>query len=129
MDWESTAGATVSMHSNLHMGTQTQNAQVPEEEDRNIENIAMTEEIRLIEEITAGARDIVKKYFEKAEKFKQSCAIIQRLENLNDELMSELTMACDRIEQLTQEQEIQDREMLDLSQQLTQKEEEIFELE
>ena len=40
--------------------------------------------------------------------------------------MSELTLACDRIEKLTQEQEIQDREMLDLSQQLTQKEEEIL---
>ena len=42
--------------------------------------------------------------------------------------MSELILACDRIEQLTQEQEIQDREMLDLSQQLTQKEEEILKL-
>ena len=42
--------------------------------------------------------------------------------------MSELTLACDRIEKLTQEQEIQDREMLDLSQQLTQKEEEILKL-
>ena len=47
----------VSMHSNLHMGTQTQNAQVPEEEDRNRESIAINEEIRL--KITTGARYIV----------------------------------------------------------------------
>ena len=47
------------------MGTQTQNAQVPEEEDRNRETIATNEEIRLIEEITTGARYIVRKYLTK----------------------------------------------------------------
>ena len=115
MDWQNATNATVSMQNNLTMEIET------ERTDR-------TDELRLIEEITIGARDLVKRYFDKAEKLRQSHEIIQRLENLNDELMQEVAMACDRIDSLLLDQEMQDREMLDLSQQLGEYEEEIEKL-
>ena len=112
MDWQNATNATVSMQNNLTMEIET------ERTDR-------TDELRLIEEITIGARDLVERYFDKAEKLRQSHEIIQRLENLNDELMQEVAMACDRIDSLLLDQEMQDREMLDMSQQLGEYEEEI----
>ena len=127
MDWQNTANATVSMQGNLTMEieTETDNVQVSEEVQRSTERTERTDELRLIEEITIGARDLVKRYFDKAEKLRQSHEIIQRLENLNDELMQEVAMACDRIDSLLLDQEMQDREMLDMSQQLGEYEEEI----
>ena len=130
MDWQNATNATVSMQSNLTMEieTETDNVQVSEEAQRITERTDRTDELRLIEEITIGARDLVKRYFDKAEKLRQSHEIIQRLENLNDELMQEVAMACDRIDSLLLDQEMQDREMLDLSQQLGDYEEEIEKL-
>ena len=130
MDWQNTANATVSMQGNLTMEieTETDNVQVSEEVQRSTDRTERTDELRLIEEITIGARDLVKRYFDKAEKLRQSHEIIQRLENLNDELMQEVAMACDRIDSLLLDQEMQDREMLDMSQQLGEYEEEIEKL-
>ena len=123
---------TMGWQGNLTMDieTETNNVQVSEEINRDTEriNIHVTEGLRLTEEIMKGARDLVDRYLDKAEKLRQSHEIIQRLENLNGELMQEIAMACDRIDRLWLDQEIQDREMLDLSQQLGEYEEEIVSL-
>ena len=127
MDWQNATNASIGIQGNLTMEieTETDNVQVSEEVQRSTERTERTDELRLIEEITIGARDLVKRYFDKAEKLRQSHEIIQRLENLNDELMQEVAMACDRIDSLLLDQEMQDREMLDMSQQLGEYEEEI----
>ena len=132
MDWQNAPNASVSMQGNLtiEIETETDNVQVSEEINRSTERIDTnrTEEIKFIEEITKGAIDLAKRYLDKAEKFKQSQEIIHRLEDLNDELLQNLAMACDRMDRLLLDQEIQDREMLDLSQQLSEYEEEIVTL-
>ena len=132
MDWQNATNASIGMQGNLTMEieTETDNVQVSERIQRDTDKIEIhiTEGLRLTKEITEGARDLVERYLDKAEKLRQSHEVIQRLENLNGELMQEIAMAGDRIDRLWLDQEIQDREMLDLSQQLSEYEEEIVNL-
>ena len=132
MDWQNASNAHISRQGNLIMEieTETDNVQVSEriQSDTDRIEIHITEGLRLTKEITEGARDLVERYLDKAEKLRQSHEVIQRLENLNNELIQEIAMAGDRIDRLWLDQEIQDREMLDLSQQLSEYEEEIVNL-
>ena len=132
MDWQNATNASIGIQGNLTMEieTETDNVQVSERIQRDTDRIEIhiTEGLRLTKEITEGAKDLVERYLDKAEKLRQTHEVIQRLENLNGELMQEIAMAGDRIDRLWLDQEIQDREMLDLSQQLSEYEEEIFNL-
>ena len=132
MDGQNATNAPINMPGNLRMEIETEanNAQVLERINRDTDRIEIhiTEGLRLTKEIAEGARDLVERYLYKAEKLRQSHEVIQRLENLNGELIQEIAMAGDRIDRLWLDQEIQDREMLDLSQQLSEYEEEIVNL-
>ena len=132
MDWQNATNAPITMPGNLRMEIETEanNAQISERINRDTDRIEIhiTEGLRLTKEIAEGARDLVERYLDKAEKLRQSHEVIQRLENLNGELIQEIAMAGDRIDRLWLDQEIQDREMLDLSQPLSEYEEEIVNL-